>query len=351
MSINKGPLRPVAICHAPKPVHPVLSSEAPDSSGSDSVQTRFQLIPEANANAAAGSQQASARVSGKTTMGATAAVVSNGVVTNTSSNGTNSSPSIGYEKAQEQTASRAVASLAAAASNPYLNQQQQVSLVAASSALYQQQQQALATQAMYTYWNMCSMYNAALSNQLLQMPNMNMGANLNAAAAAMGGSVSPHMSYPTNMAAGAGAQSCVLPKMGVSPTMLKVPCATTSPLVLTPTFKVDDGRSSGPTDSLNSMNSTSTTVTHKRQESKQSGKKRHGEKMAKRANGEKSYNRKIAKKGSESSHNKVCSNCGTSTTPFWRKNKHGGLPLCNACGLYFAKNDAQRPKELWGSKK
>merc|ERR1719158_305351 len=44
---------------------------------------------------------------------------------------------------------------------------------------------------------------------------------------------------------------------------------------------------------------------------------------------------------------KKCSNCGTSTTPFWRKNKHGGLPLCNACGLYFSKNDAPRPRELW----
>mmetsp|Transcript_188 Transcript_188/g.357 ORF Transcript_188/g.357 Transcript_188/m.357 type:complete len:217 (+) Transcript_188:366-1016(+) len=46
---------------------------------------------------------------------------------------------------------------------------------------------------------------------------------------------------------------------------------------------------------------------------------------------------------------KKCSNCGTSTTPFWRKNKHGGLPLCNACGLYFSKNDAPRPKELWST--
>eukprot|EP00898_Chlorokybus_atmophyticus_P004513 jgi/Chlat1/5062/Chrsp33S05068 len=44
---------------------------------------------------------------------------------------------------------------------------------------------------------------------------------------------------------------------------------------------------------------------------------------------------------------KVCSNCATSATPFWRKDKHGGGPLCNACGLYFAKNDAPRPKMLW----
>ena len=43
----------------------------------------------------------------------------------------------------------------------------------------------------------------------------------------------------------------------------------------------------------------------------------------------------------------ICKNCGTRTTPFWRKDKHDGRPLCNACGLYFSKNDAPRPKILW----
>lgn len=28
----------------------------------------------------------------------------------------------------------------------------------------------------------------------------------------------------------------------------------------------------------------------------------------------------------------VCSNCHTNNTPFWRKDRHTGLPLCNACG-------------------
>lgn len=56
---------------------------------------------------------------------------------------------------------------------------------------------------------------------------------------------------------------------------------------------------------------------------------------------------KVSKKSGSFLANKICSNCGTSSTPFWRKNKNGGLPLCNACGLYFAKNEAPRPKELW----
>lgn len=45
--------------------------------------------------------------------------------------------------------------------------------------------------------------------------------------------------------------------------------------------------------------------------------------------------------------NKVCSNCASHSTPFWRKDRNTGLPLCNACGLYYAKNDAMRPKVLW----
>ncbi|NJR41956.1 MAG: GATA-binding factor [Akkermansiaceae bacterium] len=43
----------------------------------------------------------------------------------------------------------------------------------------------------------------------------------------------------------------------------------------------------------------------------------------------------------------VCKNCGTDCTPFWRKDKNDQLPLCNACGLYAAKNGSMRPASLW----
>ncbi|GAX82843.1 hypothetical protein CEUSTIGMA_g10269.t1 [Chlamydomonas eustigma] len=61
-----------------------------------------------------------------------------------------------------------------------------------------------------------------------------------------------------------------------------------------------------------------------------------------------SYSHGLVKKGKRNSKDfKVCKNCGTTATPFWRKDKNDGKPLCNACGLYHAKNDAPRPKGLW----
>jgi len=56
------------------------------------------------------------------------------------------------------------------------------------------------------------------------------------------------------------------------------------------------------------------------------------------------------KKGRRQRHDeRTCKNCGTNETPFWRKDKQDGHPLCNACGLYLSKNDAPRPKVLWKS--
>lgn len=46
---------------------------------------------------------------------------------------------------------------------------------------------------------------------------------------------------------------------------------------------------------------------------------------------------------------RVCANCGTTSTPFWRTQKTTGAKLCNACGLYFAKNEVHRPEFLWKS--
>ena len=44
---------------------------------------------------------------------------------------------------------------------------------------------------------------------------------------------------------------------------------------------------------------------------------------------------------------KICVNCKSTETPFWRKDKDGIGSLCNACGLYAAKNHATRPALLW----
>lgn len=40
-----------------------------------------------------------------------------------------------------------------------------------------------------------------------------------------------------------------------------------------------------------------------------------------------------------------CSHCGTSQTPFWRRNPVTEKYMCNACGLYLSKHGEQRPLE------
>ncbi|PKK79576.1 GATA-domain-containing protein, partial [Rhizophagus irregularis] len=38
----------------------------------------------------------------------------------------------------------------------------------------------------------------------------------------------------------------------------------------------------------------------------------------------------------------LCANCGTNTTPLWRRDEAGNT-ICNACGLYFKLHNVHRP--------
>ncbi|KAF7323575.1 GATA zinc finger domain-containing protein [Mycena kentingensis (nom. inval.)] len=43
---------------------------------------------------------------------------------------------------------------------------------------------------------------------------------------------------------------------------------------------------------------------------------------------------------------KVCANCGTTSTPLWRRDPTTHNALCNACGLYVHNRNLPRPPEL-----
>ena len=39
----------------------------------------------------------------------------------------------------------------------------------------------------------------------------------------------------------------------------------------------------------------------------------------------------------------ACANCGTTSTPLWRKDRPTGLIMCNACGIYLKTHGRNRP--------
>jgi len=291
MVMAKGPLRPVPVSHAsPKAVERVL--ETLDSAGaSDSAETRETRLDDVTPAPATKEQENK----GLRTIAAAAAATT--TATTTTGN-LPSSAGAGPKKAEHTTTTaaatlplpRATATLPpasaamAAVPSPGLQQLQ------ASQLLQQQAQTQAAYQ--YAYW---SQYMLAAMNQRLVMGTT---------------------AGPVVVPASATMKGLGLPMAGIS---------SATDLGLAPT-----------------NSNLSTTTQHGLLVASQRRKKGSGA-----ADLGRTRDRSIKKTSSSATQNKVCSNCGTSSTPFWRKNKVGGLPLCNACGLYCSKNDAMRPRELW----
>ena len=56
------------------------------------------------------------------------------------------------------------------------------------------------------------------------------------------------------------------------------------------------------------------------------------------------------KKLREQARNLTCFNCGTRSTPLWRRTSDKKNMLCNACAMYEKQNNATRPKSIAGKR-
>mmetsp|Transcript_31248 Transcript_31248/g.67323 ORF Transcript_31248/g.67323 Transcript_31248/m.67323 type:complete len:427 (+) Transcript_31248:423-1703(+) len=404
-----SPKAPKLVPIAPKVAS--QSNETLDSAGGSegaSAQTRFQLevqqnsevqnllAPKPQAAAAEGPTSATATINNNNNKASSVNAV--GV-------GAKGSPA----KPQALASAAQPLQTAAAAADQHQQQLSLNHLAANEALMKQQQQQAQQAVAMYTYWNMyanmCANMNATKQVALMGNPMANAASAMSAMQC-----LSPGMATagypPATLAMRPGPPLGTMKQQPVSPTaaaaaanmanmanmaafnLMALPATSAAmgaAFGQVPPLVLGSGGLKVPVDSVsmelqgsrtNSVNSASTTVMAGRDAQGQAvgqaqaggrHQKRKYEKIRKvgvngnggamdpalmgisgsgcKAGGSV---RKASKKcASEASQNKVCSNCGTSTTPFWRKNKNGGLPLCNACGLYFSKNDAMRPKELW----
>ncbi|GAB5591887.1 Sodium- and chloride-dependent GABA transporter 1 [Umbelopsis nana] len=116
-------------------------------------------------------------------------------------------------------------------------------------------------------------------------------------------------------------------KFGSLEEKLKSQVHISPPLPTTPTAKLEDipyGNSSGGNDLSSSPSSVETSDENKSCESSSS----------------KTFNNSNSNGGVTK-----CSNCGTTTTPLWRRNPEG-QPLCNACGLFLKLHGVVRPLSL-----